>query len=258
MEEKTVSTVEEFELDIASMTINERLVRIMQQINAIAKNRPATAGSATYNFRGIDDILNTCHPLFAEYGVFILPEVLEFSETERTTKNGSAIFYTKLKVKYTFVGEKGDQISAIGMGEAMDSGDKSTNKAMSAALKYVLTQVLLIPTEDPKDSENDTYEIMTTEKQTVLQQFFVKLDQLESISKDSKTKLEKRLKEVFKQQTVADFTLPQLKEGVQVIEKTIILANQLRENKLAESAENTANSEQPADESTNEPTNTPE
>ena len=41
----------------------------------------------------------------------------------------------------------------------MDSGDKSSNKAMSAAQKYAFLQVFCIPTEEPKDTENDTHDV---------------------------------------------------------------------------------------------------
>ena len=45
----------------------------------------------------------------------------------------------------------------------MDSGDKSCNKAMSAAQKYAFLQVFCIPTEDPpsepKDTEGQTHEV---------------------------------------------------------------------------------------------------
>jgi len=45
------------------------------------------------------------------------------------------------------------------IGESMDSGDKATNKAMSTAYKYFCFQTFCIPTDEPKDSENDTPEI---------------------------------------------------------------------------------------------------
>ncbi len=40
----------------------------------------------------------------------------------------------------------------------MDTSDKSTNKAMSAALKYAIIQALSIPTEELIDSERDHLE----------------------------------------------------------------------------------------------------
>jgi hypothetical protein len=44
------------------------------------------------------------------------------------------------------------------IGEAMDSGDKSSNKAMSVAHKYAFLQVFAIPTEEQKDPDGETHE----------------------------------------------------------------------------------------------------
>jgi hypothetical protein len=228
------TTVEKVaEITITSMTITERLIRIMQNIDAITKDRSVSAPGANYKFRGIDDVINTCHPLFAEYGVFVLPEVLEFSETERVTKSGSAIFYTKLKVKYTFVSEKGDQISAVGIGEGMDSGDKSTNKAMSAALKYILTQMLLIPTEDPKDSENDTFDVVSVERGESLEKLIVFLNQLKELDPNARTSLENKLKTAYKRKEISEFTLPQLNQALEYTTKTIETVSKIMNEKEA-------------------------
>ena len=42
-------------------------------------------------------------------------------------------------------------------GEAMDSGDKATNKAMSAAYKYACFQAFSIPTESDNDADAHTH-----------------------------------------------------------------------------------------------------
>jgi hypothetical protein len=47
-------------------------------------------------------------------------------------------------------------------GEAMDSGDKATNKAMSAAYKYVTFQTFCIPTEGDNDADLTTHETVPT------------------------------------------------------------------------------------------------
>lgn len=77
-----------------------------------------------------------------------MPEVLESRREERQTKGGGNLIYTVLKLKVTFYAEDGSNVSAIVQGEGMDSADKSTNKAMSAAYKYALFQLLCIPTEE--------------------------------------------------------------------------------------------------------------
>jgi hypothetical protein len=41
----------------------------------------------------------------------------------------------------------------------MDSGDKASNKAASAALKYALLQLFMIPTEEEKDTEFQSPEV---------------------------------------------------------------------------------------------------
>jgi hypothetical protein len=50
-------------------------------------------------------------------------------------------------------------IKAVTIGEAMDTGDKASNKAMSTALKYACLQIFCIPTEEEKDTEYQTYEV---------------------------------------------------------------------------------------------------
>lgn len=130
------------------------MAAIMAKVEAIGKDR--VNEQQRFKFRGIEDVMNALHQHFSEAGVFIMPEVLERDQVERQTKTGNALFYSFVRVRYTFVASDGSQVSAIGVGEGMDSADKSTNKAMSAALKYVLTQALLIPTEDNKDGDAET------------------------------------------------------------------------------------------------------
>ncbi len=57
-----------------------------------------------------------------------------------------------------FTAEDGSFVEFPVGGEAQDSGDKATNKAASAALKYAIMQTFLIPTAEVKDSEADPEE----------------------------------------------------------------------------------------------------
>ncbi len=94
--------------------------------------------------------------------------ILSEKREERQTKAGGVMTYTILTIKFTFYAEDGSNFSSIMIGEAADSGDKSSNKAMSTALKYALMQLLLIPTEDEKDTEFHSPEFV--EKKPLLQQ----------------------------------------------------------------------------------------
>jgi len=113
-----------------------------------------------YKFRGIDDVYNALAPLLSKYGLCMLPEVMERTVVERVNQKGTALFYITVKVKYTFVAaEDGSKHEVIVYGEAMDSGDKATNKALSAAYKYAALQVFCIPVEGDNDTENSHHEV---------------------------------------------------------------------------------------------------
>lgn len=134
--------------------IYQSIINIMNDTEAISKAR--TNPQQGYKFRGIDDIYNALHSIFAKHGVFITSEVLSESREERTTQKGGLLLYSILTVRFLFFASDGSSVACVTKGEAMDSGDKATNKAMSAALKYALMQMLLIPTEEEKDNEAQT------------------------------------------------------------------------------------------------------
>lgn len=113
-----------------------------------------------YNFRGIDDVFNALSPLLAKHGLCILPRCINRSQVERTSAKGGALFYTTVDVEFDFVAaEDGSKHTIRVPGEAMDSADKSTNKAMSAAYKYAAMQAFCIPTEGDNDADSTTHEV---------------------------------------------------------------------------------------------------
>lgn len=121
----------------------------------IAKDRKNTQQG--FNFRGIDDLYNALAPLLAEHGLCILPRVISRTVTEQQSKSGGTLFYVLVEVEYTFVcAEDGSSHVTVFFGEAMDSGDKATNKAMSAAFKYLCLQAFCIPLEGEHDADGTT------------------------------------------------------------------------------------------------------
>ena len=115
-----------------------------------------------YSFRGIDDVLNTLSPMLAKHMLCILPRVVAHDCVERTTAKGGAIFYTTMRIEFDLVSaEDGSKHTVSVVGEAMDSADKSSNKAQSAAYKYLALLVFCIPTEASPDTDADfsTHEV---------------------------------------------------------------------------------------------------
>ena len=135
--------------------IYKQISLVMGEIGAIGKDRKNPQQG--YSFRGIDDIYNAVNAALAKHEVFCAPFVEDIKREERPTQKGGVLFYSILTIKYTFYASDGSSVEARTVGEAMDSGDKSCNKAMSAAQKYAFLQVFCIPTEEPKDTENETH-----------------------------------------------------------------------------------------------------
>lgn len=143
-------------------------MRVYKAINAvqsqlskqgITKDRTNTQGNG-YKFRGIDDVYNTIAPMLAAHGLCILPRVLARTVTERQSQKGGALFYVVVEAEFDFVcAEDGSKHTVKTFGEAMDSGDKATNKAMSAAYKYACFQAFSIPTESDNDADAHTHEV---------------------------------------------------------------------------------------------------
>ena len=136
------------------MNIYQSIAKIMEEGYSISKNKRNTQGSG-YMYRGIDDVMNTFQPLLSKYKVFVVPQVLSHAREERQTKNGSQLIYSVLEIEYKFYAEDGTWVSAIVIGEGMDSGDKASNKAMSVGMKYAMFQVFCIPTEEMRDADPD-------------------------------------------------------------------------------------------------------
>ena len=145
-----------------SINIYQALDSIMQEIEAIGKNKKNAQQG--YSFRGIDDMYNSIQPLFKRHHVFIVSNVIDSKREERQTKGGGTLIYTIAKCQFKFFTTDGSFVESILEGEAMDSGDKSTNKAMSTALKYALMQMFLIPTEEKIDTEYETHEVVPKKK----------------------------------------------------------------------------------------------
>lgn len=139
-----------------TLTIAQALTEVMKEVGAVGKkDRNASQG---FNFRGIDAIVNAVSPALQKYGVIVVPSVedYEYSSVE-IGKNRTVMGHVKLKVSYTFIGASGDAIKATVVGEAMDSGDKATAKAMSVAFRTALLQTLSLPTDEP-DPDSQSYE----------------------------------------------------------------------------------------------------
>lgn len=121
-----------------------------------------------YAFRGIDDVYAALSSVLAKEKLAIIPYVEERTVVERESKNGGTMSYVTVAARFDLVSAvDGSVHSARCYGEAMDSADKATNKAMSAAYKYMALQTFCIPTEGDNDAEATTPEPAPTRKEAI-------------------------------------------------------------------------------------------
>ncbi|CAL9481635.1 ERF family protein [Streptomyces sp. enrichment culture] len=103
-----------------------------------------------YYFRGIDDVMSAMAGPMRKHGVFILPSIAEHQQV----RDGK-MTRTLIKMRYRIYGPAGDCLVADVPGEAFDFADKATNKAQSAALKYLLFTLFMLPVDGRSIDDGD-------------------------------------------------------------------------------------------------------
>lgn len=147
--------------------IYKKMSEVMKDIGAVTKDQKNAAQG--FKFRGIDQFVNALYPALTKHGVFMTPRVtsssIELKDVERSSGKKGVDKHVNLLVEYDFYAEDGSKVTVGPVaGEGLDSGDKATNKAMSAALKYALIQTFSVPTEDLVDADKETPEIGSVSK----------------------------------------------------------------------------------------------
>jgi hypothetical protein len=134
-----------------------RMAAVMADIGAVGKDRMNTFHK--YAFRGIDDMYNAVQPAMVKSGIFCTPRLVDKIIERITTQEAKPAVHAILTVDHHFFAPDGSTTVTRTVGEAIDTGDKACNKAMSAAYKYALMETFCIPTEGDNDTENHSHEL---------------------------------------------------------------------------------------------------
>ena len=141
----------------------------MKDVGAIGKDQKNTQQG--FKFRGIDQFVNALYPALTKHGVFMSPRATSFTHELKDVVRGSGKAgvdkHVLIMMEYDFYAEDGSKVTVGPVpAEGLDSGDKATNKALSAALKYALIQTFSIPTEDMAEADFESPEIGTAKAVT--------------------------------------------------------------------------------------------
>ncbi|MBU8921810.1 MAG: ERF family protein [Bacteroidales bacterium] len=135
--------------------IHAQMCKIQRDADGLTKGQQNQQQG--FKYRGIDDAYNYLHDIFAKHDVFTVPRVTNMEREERLSKAGSVLMYTMLTVEYDFFANDGSSVTTCVIGEAMDSGDKSCNKALSIAHKLALFQITMLPTLLSADADAEVH-----------------------------------------------------------------------------------------------------
>jgi hypothetical protein len=151
-----VSAVDLTEPDLGDLTKDAEATsavvawsRVMGEVRAIAKNEKFEGGRAgRFNFRGIETALNSFGPACRKHGVLVIQHRVETEYRDISTSSGGRMRECTALVTFRIYGPDGSYFESQAAGEASDSGGRSTPKAQSIALRTLLINNGLVPTED--------------------------------------------------------------------------------------------------------------
>ncbi len=135
--------------------------RVMGEVQYIAKANKTEQGTR-YNYRGVDLVMDAVAPAIRKHGVIVIPVKVAAEYTVISTKNNTAMNYCRAAVTFAVLGPRGDtlmiphsetgqMVALLGesIGEGFDTGDKSSMKAQSVALREFYIKALAIPVNRP-------------------------------------------------------------------------------------------------------------
>jgi hypothetical protein len=168
-----------------------------------------------YRFRGIDDVYNSLAKILSKVGLIILPRVVSHKQEIKTNpQKGSVSCYTILEVEYDFISsEDGSKHTIKVFGEGIDTSDKSTNKAMSAAYKYACIQAFCIPIEGSDDADKDHIPLSAEFSKELVNEL-KKL--IEHTGSD-----ENKILAYFSVESIESMNTKQLSQGIQMLKKKV-------------------------------------
>jgi len=108
-----------------------------------------------YSYATDADVLIAARTALSTVGLAFFPSVARAQRIDSVTASNKA--QTKTYLTFTMVIgdiDTGATLSCRWEGESFDTDDKGTNKAATAAIKYFLLKLLMMPTQDVEDADH--------------------------------------------------------------------------------------------------------
>lgn len=132
--------------------ILKKLHAIMSEVERIEKDK--TNEFHRYKYASEQAIKEAIHPLLVKHKVLFTTNVTNARREVYVTAKGARGAITDIDLAYTFHDvESGEALTGTFQGTGDDGADKGTYKAITGAIKYILTSTFLIPTGDDPEVE---------------------------------------------------------------------------------------------------------
>ena len=127
-----------------------QMAEVMKKLPGLEKNKKAPEKAGGYDYRGIDDLLDTLHPLLVEAKLNIIPRVLPDKSEVQFHPERNTPYMAMVYVEYEFQSIEDGSTKVVGpvLGTGTDSLDKMAGKAMTSAFKNAMYQTFCIPVGD--------------------------------------------------------------------------------------------------------------
>lgn len=163
-EQQLIETIEALQGEIETLKQDEtnlpklygKLVNVMEQVPYIKKDKKNDFHR--YEYASEEAIKKAIHKeLVKNKLLFRVTDTEIIDRKQSVNEKGKQTVLTTLKVRYLFIdAETGQSIGGSYDGEGQDPLDKGVYKALTGALKYILTSHFLIPTgSDPEDDSGE-------------------------------------------------------------------------------------------------------
>ena len=134
--------------------VYEAINRVMESLVKVGIGKDRENTDQKFMFRGIDDVYNALSQKLVESKLCILPSLVSREVSQRTTASGKTTYNVAVTVDYAFVSSEDGSVHVVRTcGEANDTQDKSSGKAMSMAYKTMAFEAFCIPLEGANDAD---------------------------------------------------------------------------------------------------------
>lgn len=148
---------------VVGMNIYQRLHAIMCEVGFLAKTKKIknSKGTVLYSVVESEALDNSLKPLLKKYRVLIIPSIKnscndrvvkkgQYDNQKDSEENHTAV---NVEVRWVNIDRPDDFITGDWPGMGIDSGDKSTGKAITYAMRFCKTKTLNMSTGDPEPED---------------------------------------------------------------------------------------------------------